>query len=89
MVVVVHANHPAEIALDCPPDTGLPYPTGSAADLEITVKAKPVKGKKVKGKVTVISSRPMSSDAVYETFLAVLAVAAYAGAWLAVPACCG
>ena len=37
---------------------------------------------KVKGKVTVISSKPMSSDAVYETFLAVLAVKGYA----AVPA---
>jgi general secretion pathway protein D len=37
---------------------------------------------RVKGKVTVISSRPMSSDAVYETFLAVLAVKGYA----AVPA---
>jgi len=37
---------------------------------------------RVKGKVTVISSKPMSSDAVYETFLAVLAVKGYA----AVPA---
>jgi general secretion pathway protein D len=37
---------------------------------------------RVKGKVTVISSRPMSSEAVYETFLAVLAVKGYA----AVPA---
>ncbi len=37
---------------------------------------------RVKGKVTVISSRPMSSAAVYETFLAVLAVKGYA----AVPA---
>jgi general secretion pathway protein D len=37
---------------------------------------------KVKGKVTVISSRPMSSEAVYETFLAVLAVKGFA----AVPA---
>ena len=33
---------------------------------------------RVKGKVTVISSKPMSSDAVYETFLAVLAVKGYA-----------
>jgi general secretion pathway protein D len=37
---------------------------------------------RVKGKVTVISSRPMSSDAVYETFLAVLATKGFA----AVPA---
>lgn len=37
---------------------------------------------RVKGKVTVISSKPMSSAAVYETFLAVLAVKGYA----AVPA---
>src|SRR5688572_27702308 len=37
---------------------------------------------RVKGKVTVISSKPMSSDAVYETFLAVLAVKGFA----AVPA---
>ncbi|HUR41303.1 MAG TPA: type II secretion system secretin GspD [Verrucomicrobiae bacterium] len=37
---------------------------------------------RVKGKVTVISSKPMSSEAVYETFLAVLAVKGYA----AVPA---
>jgi general secretion pathway protein D len=37
---------------------------------------------KVKGKVTVISSKPMSSDAVYETFLAVLAIKGFA----AVPA---
>lgn len=37
---------------------------------------------RVKGKVTVISSRPMSSEAVYETFLAVLAVKGFA----AVPA---
>ncbi len=37
---------------------------------------------RVKGKITVISSKPMSSDAVYETFLAVLAVKGYA----AVPA---
>src|SRR5689334_25292564 len=37
---------------------------------------------KVKGKVTVISSKPMSSEAVYETFLAVLAVKGFA----AVPA---
>lgn len=33
---------------------------------------------RVKGKVTVISSKPMSSEAVYETFLAVLAVKGYA-----------
>jgi general secretion pathway protein D len=37
---------------------------------------------KVKGKVTVISSKPMSSDAVYETFLAVLSIKGFA----AVPA---
>ena len=33
---------------------------------------------KVKGKVTVISSKPMSADAVYETFLAVLAIKGFA-----------
>jgi general secretion pathway protein D len=33
---------------------------------------------RVKGKVTVISSTPMSADAVYETFLAVLAVKGFA-----------
>src|SRR5258706_274953 len=37
---------------------------------------------KVKGKVTVISSKPMSSEAVYETFLAVLSIKGFA----AVPA---
>lgn len=37
---------------------------------------------RVKGKVTVISSKPMSSEAVYETFLAVLAIKGFA----AVPA---
>ncbi len=33
---------------------------------------------RVKGKVTVISSKPMSADAVYETFLAVLAIKGFA-----------
>jgi general secretion pathway protein D len=33
---------------------------------------------KVKGKVTVISSKPMSAEAVYETFLAVLAIKGFA-----------
>jgi general secretion pathway protein D len=37
---------------------------------------------RVKGKVTVISSKPMSSEAVYETFLAVLAVKGF----VAIPA---
>src|SRR5688572_13849264 len=35
------------LALDCPPDTGLPYPTGSADDLQITVKEVEALGRRI------------------------------------------
>lgn len=35
------------LAIDCPPDTGLPYPTGSSDDLQITVKEVEALGRRI------------------------------------------